>query len=68
MGHLVELRKLDSGPLQDREVVCAIINGSKLRLDPDLWAVDLNNIGQGGSEDLINNQYGYHAQPRDLDI
>ncbi|OGM42250.1 hypothetical protein ABOM_009054 [Aspergillus bombycis] len=29
---------------------------SKLRLDPDLWAIDLDRIGQEGSEDLINNQ------------
>lgn len=39
-----------------QEVVCSIIHRSKLRLDPDLWAIDLNNIGQEGSEDLVNNQ------------
>jgi hypothetical protein len=39
-----------------QEVVCAIINRSTLRLDPDFWAVDLDHIGQEGSEDLVNNQ------------
>jgi hypothetical protein len=39
-----------------QEVVCAIINRSKLRLDPDFWLIDLENIGQEGSEDLVNNQ------------
>ncbi|KAE8141623.1 hypothetical protein BDV38DRAFT_278977 [Aspergillus pseudotamarii] len=39
-----------------QEVVCSIIHRSKLRLDPDLWAIDLNHIGQEGSEDLVNNQ------------
>ncbi|KAJ5930905.1 hypothetical protein N7466_006398 [Penicillium verhagenii] len=39
-----------------QEVVCAIINSSKLRLDPDFWVVDLENIGQEGFEDLVNNQ------------
>jgi hypothetical protein len=39
-----------------QEVVCAIINRSKLRLDPDSWVVDLETIGQEGSEDLVNNQ------------
>lgn len=39
-----------------QEVVCSIINKSKLRLDPDLWALDLTQIGQEGHEDLVNNQ------------
>jgi hypothetical protein len=39
-----------------QEVVCSIINKATLRLDPELWAVDLENIGGEGSEDLINNQ------------
>ncbi|OQU98462.1 Fungal specific transcription factor domain-containing protein isoform 1 [Cladophialophora immunda] len=39
-----------------QEVVCSIINRTRLRLDPDLWGIDLENIGQEGSEDLINNQ------------
>lgn len=39
-----------------QEVVCSIINKSKLRLDPDLWALDLAQIGQEGYEDLVNNQ------------
>ncbi|KAJ5995261.1 hypothetical protein N7481_002238 [Penicillium waksmanii] len=39
-----------------QEVVCALISRSKLRLDPDHWAVDLENIGQEGREDLVNNQ------------
>ncbi|BCR91325.1 uncharacterized protein ACHE_70168S [Aspergillus chevalieri] len=39
-----------------QEVVCSIINKSRLRLDPDLWAVDLVRIGQEGCEDLMNNQ------------
>ncbi|KAE8414439.1 hypothetical protein BDV36DRAFT_286144 [Aspergillus pseudocaelatus] len=39
-----------------QEVVCSIMHRSKLRLDPDLWAIDLDNIGQEGSEDLVNNQ------------
>lgn len=39
-----------------QEVVFAIINRSKLRLDPDLWVVNLENIGQEGSEDLVYNQ------------
>ncbi|KAJ5097331.1 hypothetical protein N7456_008052 [Penicillium angulare] len=40
-----------------QEVACAIINRSRLRLDPEYWVVDLDNIGQEGSEDMINNQY-----------
>lgn len=39
-----------------QEVVCSIINKSKLRLDPDLWALDLAQIGQEGYEDFVNNQ------------
>lgn len=39
-----------------QEVVCSIINKSRLRLDPDLWALDLTQIGQEGYEDLVNNQ------------
>ena len=39
-----------------QEVVCSIINKSRLRLDPDLWALDLDHIGQEGYEDLVNNQ------------
>lgn len=39
-----------------QEVVCALISRSRLRLDPDHWAVDLENIGQEGREDLVNNQ------------
>ena len=39
-----------------QEVVCSIINKSKLRLDPDLWALELTEIGQEGHEDLVNNQ------------
>ncbi|KAB8201515.1 hypothetical protein BDV34DRAFT_170652 [Aspergillus parasiticus] len=39
-----------------QEVVCSIMHRSKLRLDPDLWAIDLEHIGQEGSEDLVNNQ------------
>ncbi|CAI7669323.1 unnamed protein product [Penicillium pancosmium] len=39
-----------------QEVVCALISRSKLRLDPDHWAVDIENIGQEGREDLVNNQ------------
>ncbi|KAJ5291352.1 hypothetical protein N7478_000603 [Penicillium angulare] len=39
-----------------QEVACAIINRSRLRLDPEYWVVDLENIGQEGSEDMINNQ------------
>ncbi|KAF7626328.1 hypothetical protein AFLA_013721 [Aspergillus flavus NRRL3357] len=39
-----------------QEVVCSIMHRSELRLDPDLWAIDLEHIGQEGSEDLVNNQ------------
>lgn len=39
-----------------QEVASAIINRSKLRFDPDFWDADLENIGQEGSEDLVNNQ------------
>ena len=39
-----------------QDVVCSIMHRSKLRLDPDLWAIDLEHIGQEGSEDLVNNQ------------
>ncbi|KAB8226690.1 hypothetical protein BDV33DRAFT_197681 [Aspergillus novoparasiticus] len=39
-----------------QEVVCSIMHRSKLRLDPDLWAIDLEHIGQEGGEDLVNNQ------------
>ncbi|PIG84219.1 hypothetical protein AARAC_006004 [Aspergillus arachidicola] len=40
-----------------QEVVCSIMHRSELRLDPDLWAIDLEHIGQEGSEDLVNNQW-----------
>ena len=39
-----------------QEVACAIIHRSGLRLDPDSWFVDLENIGREGSDDLVNNQ------------
>lgn len=40
-----------------QKVVCSIMHRSELRLDPDLWAIDLEHIGQEGSEDLVNNQW-----------
>ncbi|KAE8323065.1 hypothetical protein BDV39DRAFT_196176 [Aspergillus sergii] len=43
-----------------QEVVCSIMHRSELRLDPDLWAIDLEHIGQEGSEDLVNNQWMFH--------
>lgn len=39
-----------------QEVMCALINRSKLRLSPSHWVVDLDHIGQDGQEDLVNNQ------------
>ncbi|KAE8402812.1 hypothetical protein BDV37DRAFT_272531 [Aspergillus pseudonomiae] len=32
-----------------QDVVCSIMHRSKLRLDPDLWAIDLEHIGQEGT-------------------
>lgn len=47
-----------------QEVVCSIMNRTILRLDPHLWAVDLENIGGEGEEDLINNQLVDGNSPR----